>query len=249
MSDLVAAARRIARPLKKLVGTVFGTRPMDVRLHRPCATVPQLTLGTSYGSHTIAREGIESNSIVYSFGIGEDASFDLELIAIFGCDVYAFDPTPKSVTWVTSNVSEPRFHFEAIGVGTQDGNVIAKKPDNPNFVSHSKIPSGVTVAPSDCVDFRVERFSTIRKRKGHVGVDILKLDIEGFEYEVLADLLREGERPGQIAVEFHHGMYDLTPADTQRSVEALTTAGYVLFHVAESGREYSFIQRQLIGNT
>ena len=33
-------------------------------------------------------------------GCGEDISFDLGLIEMFDCDVYGFDPTPKSIDFV-----------------------------------------------------------------------------------------------------------------------------------------------------
>ena len=36
---------------------------------------------------------LNSKSVVYSIGIGTDASFDLELINTFNCEIYGFDPT------------------------------------------------------------------------------------------------------------------------------------------------------------
>ena len=42
-------------------------------------------------------EFINEKSIIYSFGIGEDISFDLSLIKEFDCNVFGFDFTPKSI--------------------------------------------------------------------------------------------------------------------------------------------------------
>src|SRR6202008_4156450 len=75
------------------------------RLRRPppgprAIKVPIATLGTEYGSQTVCDSVLKPGAIVYSFGVGEDASFDLELIRQFDCEVYAFDPTPRSIAWV-----------------------------------------------------------------------------------------------------------------------------------------------------
>ena len=35
----------------------------------------------------------DAHSVVYSGGLGEDASFDLDLISRYSCQVWAFDPT------------------------------------------------------------------------------------------------------------------------------------------------------------
>jgi hypothetical protein len=66
------------------------------RLYR-CSTE---FLGTVYGGWTICLDGISESSIVYSFGVGEDASFDLAVIERYGAEVHAFDPTPSSIDWV-----------------------------------------------------------------------------------------------------------------------------------------------------
>lgn len=70
--------------------------------------------------------------------------------------------------------------------------------------------------------------------------DVLKLDIEGAEYEVLAALCSTGEirRAGQVLVEFHHGVTHHPVEDTERAVLALQSAGYALAHV--EGRNYIF---------
>jgi sensor c-di-GMP phosphodiesterase-like protein len=53
-------------------------------------------------------------------------------------------------------------------------------------------------------------------------------------------MLETSVRPAQIAVEFHHRMYGYAPAATNETVMALRQNGYCLFHVSDTGREYSF---------
>ena len=78
--------------LKKIVDRVLGRDP-NVKVQR--ADVPCELLGTEYGGHTLATAGLHTGSVVYSFGVGEDVSFDVALIQRFGSIVHAFDPTPR----------------------------------------------------------------------------------------------------------------------------------------------------------
>ena len=54
------------------------------------------------------------------------------------------------------------------------------------------------------------------------------------------DIADRGPRPSQLCIEFHHGMHGFTDDDTRRAVALLKAAGYVLFYVSETGREYGF---------
>jgi hypothetical protein len=52
-------------------------------------------IGTEYGGYFWTRP-LETSSVVYSFGIGEDFSFEIGLAARYGVTVHMFDPTPRS---------------------------------------------------------------------------------------------------------------------------------------------------------
>lgn len=225
----------LKRLLRRLRGPVL----------RPVIEVPKATLGTEYGGQTVSTLDLRPGAIVYSFGVGEDVSFDLELIRAFGCEVYAFDPTPRSVAFVASQVRDEHFHFTAIGIAASDGTVTVGKPENPNHVSHYKPAKGPIGDSGRWTQFEVKRYDTIRRELGHARVDLLKLDIEGFEFEVIPDLARADVLPAQVLVDFHHGMYGYREADTSRAVKALGMAGYALFHVAENGHG-SFISRNAV---
>jgi len=60
--------------------------------------------GNDYGGFYICPDLLKYNNgekIIYSIGIGEDISFDLDIIKEFpNCKIYAFDPTPKSIEWI-----------------------------------------------------------------------------------------------------------------------------------------------------
>lgn len=67
------------------------------------------------------------------------------------------------------------------------------------------------------------------------------MDIEGFEYSVIEDILKGSIRPKQLLVEFHHGMYGFSSSRTEEAVTQLSTCGYKLFYVSSSGHEYGFV--------
>ncbi len=51
--------------------------------------------GTLYGGYDIV-DNIEIKNFI-SCGLGEDASFDVEILNKKGCNVYIIDPTPKAL--------------------------------------------------------------------------------------------------------------------------------------------------------
>ncbi|MDX1509174.1 MAG: FkbM family methyltransferase, partial [Woeseiaceae bacterium] len=84
--------------------------------------------------------------------------------------------------------------------------------------------------------------ATIAEKLGHSRIDILKLDIEGAEYDVLDGLLQSDVRPTQLLVEFHHRFFENGLQRTADIIERLRDAGYKIMAVrAESGREIGFL--------
>lgn len=215
-------------------------RFLKPNLHRPDYQCDYRVLGTEYGGWPVVRNAVDDRSVVYSFGIGEDVSFDLALMQEWGCEVWGFDPTPKSRSWVEGQNLPSKFHFLPVGVGAEDGEMTFYPPANEDHVSFSATPGkDQTRTP---ITAPVQRIETIAASLGHARIDVLKMDIEGFEYAVLDDLLAGPFRPTLLLVEFHHGMYGIGNSKTNHAVESLRAAGYRLFYVSPVGREYGFIR-------
>src|SRR5690606_20346293 len=155
-----------------------------------------------YGGWEIALQDVSPDTIVYSFGVGEDVTFDREIIEHLGVQVFAFDPTPKSIQWVRDQSLPHRFEFFEYGIADYDGTATFYPPSNPEHVSHTVLPSRTTLDVP--IQVPVRRLSTIMSELGHQSVGILKMDIEGAEYAVLEDIERSGIRPQQVLVELHH---------------------------------------------
>lgn len=223
--------------LKKIVDRVLGRDP-NVKVQR--ADVPCELLGTEYGGHTLATAGLHTGSVVYSFGVGEDVSFDVALIQRFGSIVHAFDPTPRSIAWVEAQTLPPQFVMHGYGIADRDGTLRFSPPTNPAHISHTLLERSETAGAA--IEVPVKRLGTIMAELGHQRLDVLKMDVEGAEYDVLADFLVQPIQIDQILVEFHHQFKSVGAQKTRDAVARLNQAGYQVFAVSPSGHEVSFIR-------
>jgi FkbM family methyltransferase len=205
--------------------------------HAPPIALPKQRLGTDYGGYAIATELLDADSVVYSFGIGEDASFDLALIERFGCQVHAFDPTPRSLAWVRSQHLPPQFSVHPYGLADYDGIASFAPPKNPAHVSFNQLPD--RQRDTARVELPVRMLSTLMRELGHERLDVLKLDIEGGEYGVLDALASGPVLPRQILVEFHHQLRGISVSQTERSLGLLGELGYRIFDRQPGGHEFS----------
>jgi FkbM family methyltransferase len=209
-------------------------------LLRPDINCQAERFGSDYGGWDVVTANLDSRSVVYSFGIGEDASFDIALINKFGLMVHAFDPTPRSIEWVKRQRFSDRFILHEYGIASFDGNVSFSPPENPDHVSHTILDRPST--RSKAITVPVKRLSTILSELGQVRIDILKMDIEGAEYEVIDDIYRSSIRPRQILVEFHHRFPGVGIKKTRDAVHLIKSMGYRLFAVSVTQEEYCFIR-------
>jgi FkbM family methyltransferase len=199
---------------------------------------------TGYGSWTICPEGITRKSIIYSVGVGDDISFEISLIRSFGLPVlFAFDPTPTAISWLSGQHAPNEFRLFQYAIAEYDGIAKLFPHDNPDWVAHSLIPRQATA--SQAVEVQVRTLPTVMLELGHDRVDLLKMDIEGAEYAVIDNLLREGVDVRQLLVEFHHHDHHtdgMSAERTKKAVQKLNRAGFKVFHVTPRGEEYSFIR-------
>ncbi|MGF7231930.1 FkbM family methyltransferase, partial [Arachidicoccus sp.] len=158
--------------------------------------------GNSYGGFYVSPDSLNKNSIVYSFGIGEDISFDRAIIKNHECKVFAFDPTPKSIEWVRKQHLPSTFTFFDYGINSKTGFVNFNLPKNKEHVSGSVIKHQ-NVDKDDFVQVSMKCFADITKELGHGYIDLLKMDIEGSEYEIIDNILTSPIQVNQILLELN----------------------------------------------
>ena len=90
--------------------------------------------------------------------------------------------------------------FHQIGIWTKNETLPFFAPKDETHVSHSISNLQET---DNYFEAPVRRLPDIMKEQGHTKLDILKLDIEGAEYEVLDSLLADGLSTRILCVEFH----------------------------------------------
>ncbi len=195
----------------------------------------KLPLGSGDGRWIICPDHLGPESVIYSIGIGMNITFDLALIERFRCKVHAFDPTPLAIEWLRTQKTPESFVVHHWGLAARDGWAQFALPVKHvvSFTMSLDVESKVT---AKCP---VYRLPTIRGLLGHTYLDLVKIDIEGTEYEVLDDLLAESGNIGQMLLEFHH-RYLSSPSETGRAIKLIEGTGLRLFHVSASGLEYSF---------
>jgi FkbM family methyltransferase len=232
VTQLQQSVRRIRHLLR-----AFAGKDPYARIQLRCDKV---YLGNARATWCICPSELSGQSVIYSFGVGEDISFDLELIQRFGVEVHAFDPTPRSIAWIRSQGLPEKIKFHEYGVGAHDGTAVFRPPKNPSYVSYSTLSRGGDRAAS--VEAPVYRLTTIMKMLGSEKIDILKIDIEGAEFPVLQDLIASMVPVGQLLVEFHHRWPEVGPEKTKEALRNLDRAGFRIFDVSPTGEEYSFLR-------
>ena len=113
--------------------------------------------------------------VVYSYGVSIDASFEEELLLQTNCTIFAFDPS-------TGDLPHPVYSSKRQWAGWRNSRIF-----------FHKIALGTHSGRSD-IHMLTENIFDTMKRLNHAYVDVLKIDVEGFEWELFRSLARRGSR-------------------------------------------------------
>jgi len=116
--------------------------------------------------------------VVYDIGVQNEDKFPRAMADLYGCKVFSYDPTidiDKEDWAVRTNGGS----FYKIGIGAQDG----MDPDVG----------------------QLQTLSTMMISNGHSRVEFFKIDVEGFEWEALEQIVADGtiEKISHILIEIH----------------------------------------------
>jgi FkbM family methyltransferase len=196
--------------------------------------------GNEYGGFFVCPDFLNENSIVYSFGIGEDISFDEEMIKRHNCKVFGFDPTPKSIRWIAGRSIPKNFVFHPYGIAPNTGTMKFFLPENDTHVSGSIVHNSHT--SNKTIEVPMKSFEDVVRELKHARIDVLKMDIEGAEYNILPGILKANVEIGQILVEFHHRSIRNGAQLSERAIGLLKEYGFEVFAVTDRSEEVSFIK-------
>ena len=216
-------------------------RSLDRRFCRDGLGVRKL--GTTCAGAVIAVR-IRPGANVLSGGAGRDISFELELAGARGCQVALFDPSPTGRETMAAVPACPAtLNYFPVGLAGRTSRCAFAPPasaEEGSFRVAGALSSTGGGPEFECLDPRDSL-----QRAGMEQLELLKLDIEGFEYDYLAALLASNIRPAQIAVEFHHFLPGISFLKTVTALRSLRNAGYRILHKDQC--DYLLVHRAVFG--
>ena len=255
----------IARYLVPRVKLVYGralAKLLDRAFLQPESALPLVRIGTGYGGWYCCRDLLGAGRVAMCCGAGEDISFDVGLNASWGMRIICVDPTPRAIAHVASLLDAERrgqpmlieagplsydlggfraadFTFVPRAVWSADGELELFAPSDPSYVSYSALNLQRT---AETIRVRASTVASILAEVGVPRLSLLKVDIEGAEYEVLRSMLAANILPDQLLVEFDQVNQPLTPlfwVELLRVLRQLRAAGYRL--VRREHANYTFV--------
>ena len=224
--------------------------------------------GTYYGGYDIVNKTQIKN--VISCGLGEDATFDIEMLNKFDCKIFVIDPTPRSIIhykeirkrfgkkndknyetkggkqdvrcYNLESINEKNLFFLDKAITNKNKSKIKLYfPINEEFVSTS-FENDKNYSSKYLLADTINIENIVAKYEIK-NIDILKLDIEGGELLVLKDILDKKILPDQILVEFK----DIKSFNILKLFKIfnlnmkLVKSGYQVVNVNEKG-DYTYLK-------
>jgi len=188
-------------------------------------------------------ELLDPDSVVYSLGVGDSIDLDMDLIHRHGLTVHTFDPTPYSEEWMSTLELPANLVFHAWAAAGEDGSLRLFRRINKRGKKSRVMwtADGNAGDGTDFIDAPAYTIRTMMEKLQHQRVDLLKIDIEGAEYDVLNGLDKVEQLPVQLLVEFHHRFPGIGKQRTADSIKRLRQLGYRIFAISEKGREIGFV--------
>jgi len=173
-----------------------------------------------------------AGSVVVDAGCSYEADFSLYMIEHHGARAFGVDPTQKHRSALqTLEKRFAGFAYVPCAIANVDGTLtFHESRDNESgsiFQDHVNMQHDATVS----YDVEALTLKSLLRRIGANAVEILKLDLEGAEYDLLGAVEREQLLPfKQIFVEFHHHAVDRYGVeDTRRLVSRIAGFGFSAF--------------------
>lgn len=184
---------------------------------------PIVELGSAYGGWKIPEAAVGEGHICYCIGAGGDVSFDLELIRRYGAVVRAIDPVEAyAAAALEASAGEPRFSFRQAALTTQDGPI--RMQSHHEAGSNSLSAAGL-YDTDHWIEVDGRTLNSLMREFGDDHIDLLKLDVEGIEYELVPTLDLVGLGVKVFSIQVHHTG---TVAQALRLIEHVRGQGYQL---------------------
>ena len=203
---------------------------------RTCKSIIRLRRLKRLGIHRIPPnflffpDVITTNPTVIDVGCSYEAEFSVAMIERYGAKAVAVDPTLKHRPALAKLAAKYRQNFQHVPFAISAHNTTATFFESNTNESGSIMSDHINAVRDDLMTYEVTTVTplTLLRHLGLDSADILKLDIEGAEYELLQSIRADELAPfRQIFIEFHHhAVQRYSPLDTRSLVEMLCGFGY-----------------------
>jgi FkbM family methyltransferase len=146
----------------------------------------------------LVEADLDARSTVIDAG-AYDGEWSARVLARYGCTIYAFEPDPFSFARLEERLGgEPNVRLFEHGLGASDGTATLTIAGPGSSMYEVESPFGTT-------EVRVRDVADVLDELDVESVDLLKVNIEGGEYDVLDRLAATGwlGRTRYVSVQFH----------------------------------------------
>ncbi len=167
---------------------------------RPIAGL--VDLGGDYGAWRLPVGSIDPSWVCYMIGAGGQISVDIALARDYGATVRTFDAVAAYVERAREQAADtPRITAYQAAIAVEDGPIRMQVTHDPNSLS---VSAASLYESESFVELPGRTLRSLMDELGDQRIDLLKLDIEGSEYEVLPtiDLRELGVKV--FATQLHH---------------------------------------------
>ena len=145
------------------------------------------------GGYLVCKDDIYESDLLLSFGINDDWNFEKSFLETKNLNCYAFDGSLSNKFWIKKfliSLSRLKFYnlkkYIEFKKFFKNQNIFVKK-----FVSNLQNKNHITL--SNILDTFCSGYNKI----------FLKIDIEGSEYRILDELIKNSYRFSSLVIEFH----------------------------------------------
>ena len=151
------------------------------------------------GDHTLRLNyDLDKNSVVFDLG-GYQGDWSEQMYRRYGCRVLVFEPVPGFVSQISERFrGNPDVSIFGFALGSRDEKIQMTLDDNATSSFHT--------GPGAVIDVEVRDFVKFLDEHAIETIDLLKINIEGGEFELLSHLISTGciSRVRHLQVQFHH---------------------------------------------
>lgn len=193
-----------------------------------------LQLGMSGAPWVVRADLLPSDPLLLSAGLSDDIAFEDNFLSHFGhSKLIGYDPTPISLG-VMDEVSKrypDRVQYRPHALGARNGTIdvlVERDSEGVPIYFYWSQPTNQTRGTLHKESIQVVGIQDAFEDIPGKIPDIVKLDIEGAEYEILAEIAKSKYRPKQIMIEFHYRFQGRSLRETIRILSDLRKQGYIL---------------------